>query len=465
MWSRSEAWPADPLSRHLTILTRVCNAVNYAHRKRVIHRDLKSANVLVGDFGEVWVLDWGLAISLDDGQKDERIVGTPAYMAPEMLEGRADERTDVYLLGALLHELLVGQPPHNYADVQQALHSAYYSKPREYDDQVPVEIADLCRRAMARSPEDRPQTASAFQRDLTKFLEHRPSIILTNSATKRLNGLERALQEQEVDSQQVTLLCNEARFGFLQALASWPKNPRALAGLQRTLQCMIEAELERGTPQVADRLLQELQRAGGDVQIYAERLARLTAEREALEVKIRDLDPTVSQTQRYLFVSGVGVLIAALAVSTGTLHTLDLLEITPRVLLGFSLLGLCVVIGGMMVGRRVLFRNAWNRQVMALVLTLGAGIVSHRIVAVIGDFPVNQVVTIDLLLVSLIFTLGAVIISREVVLIGLIYFIGALLAATSPELTRPIATTTAGLGLLGLLGAVAVRIWVVQRGP
>jgi len=120
----------------LTAFIGVCNAIAYAHSKGFVHRDLKPANVVLGEFGEVMVLDWGLAkevgstpevpteslaashrrASTDSGSQtlEGQILGTPAYMAPEQADGRLsdiDARTDVYGLGAILYEVLTGKPP------------------------------------------------------------------------------------------------------------------------------------------------------------------------------------------------------------------------------------------------------------------------------------------------------------------------------------------------------------------
>src|SRR5262249_11137417 len=118
----------------LNAFVAVCNTVAYAHSRGILHRDLKGQNVILGDFGEVVVLDWGLAKRIDQpdaavqppvvldeeaGEGGEltqtvAIVGTPPYMAPEHAAGRLDlidRRTDVYGLGAILYEVLTGQPP------------------------------------------------------------------------------------------------------------------------------------------------------------------------------------------------------------------------------------------------------------------------------------------------------------------------------------------------------------------
>src|SRR5215468_4838210 len=95
----------------LRIAHRICEAVAFAHARGVLHRDLKPENIMVGSFGEVLVMDWGLAILLQDRTLGD-IGGTPGYMAPELTRGEArhlDERTDVYSLGAILEFLVAGR--------------------------------------------------------------------------------------------------------------------------------------------------------------------------------------------------------------------------------------------------------------------------------------------------------------------------------------------------------------------
>lgn len=132
------------LSRHLRALMQVCNALEFAHSKDIIHRDIKPANVMLGEFGEVYLLDWGIALRLaaeSAGDSPETAgFGTPVYMAPEMVLGRGiDGRSDVYLLGATLHELLTGQPRHTGKSLAACFADALTSDPFEY----PVEILSL----------------------------------------------------------------------------------------------------------------------------------------------------------------------------------------------------------------------------------------------------------------------------------------------------------------------------------
>src|SRR5262249_30912296 len=148
---RGETGPLD-LRELLTAFAGVCNAVAYAHSRGVIHRDLKPQNVVLGDYGEVMVLDWGLAKVIGDVEGDPdapvpvtlapeegesgtiagQVLGTPAYMAPEQAEGRLDRleaRTDVYGLGAILYEILTGSPPFAGPDTTAVLRRVVHEPP------------------------------------------------------------------------------------------------------------------------------------------------------------------------------------------------------------------------------------------------------------------------------------------------------------------------------------------------
>ncbi len=190
---------ADPLRWHLGVLQAVCNAVAFAHSKRVLHRDLKPDNIMIGSFGEVYVLDWGLAVALPGGdprlplaQAIRSIAGTPHFMAPEMVEvrpDRIDERTDVYLLGAILHILLTGQPRHRGRTPLEVLAAAWRSPPVSFSPAVPDELAAICNQATAADPAARHADALALRDAITSYLQHRHSLEITRQTKAHLQRL------------------------------------------------------------------------------------------------------------------------------------------------------------------------------------------------------------------------------------------------------------------------------------
>jgi len=183
---------ADLLTWNLGILLHVLNALRFAHKLGILHRDLKPGNVMIGDFGEVYLLDWGIAVSLrDDGtgrfplaSAASTLAGTPAYLAPEML-GRAggpplSERTDVYLVGAVLHEIIAGHPPHRGNNSLAVITSVLASRP-ELPASAPPELARICTRAMHAEPEQRFESADA----LRLAFKHQPGDRGSEPPTKR----------------------------------------------------------------------------------------------------------------------------------------------------------------------------------------------------------------------------------------------------------------------------------------
>ena len=210
-----------PLGRLLNVFVNVCHALAYAHARNVIHRDLKPANIMVGDFGEVYVMDWGLAkvlhgggqkaaetLSLPpEGQPDIRaragrvltdrepeanltqdgaVLGTPVYMPPEQASGQIqviDQRSDVYSLGAILYEMLTLEPPVERAGgtmsaLMQVLQGQIVAPEqrtpqRARAGKVPRELSAVAMKALAKEQADRYPDVEALRRDVERFQEGR----------------------------------------------------------------------------------------------------------------------------------------------------------------------------------------------------------------------------------------------------------------------------------------------------
>ncbi|MCA9320543.1 MAG: hypothetical protein KDB53_07400 [Planctomycetes bacterium] len=196
-------------------------------------------------------------------------MGSPAYMAPEMAWGDGSSisaKTDVYLLGAILHELLTGQPPHAANSLWTSVLSAAKPNPPVYDTGVPTELASTARRALSIEPSERQADVREFAADIRKFRDHRQSLELSHAASLILDR-----QVRDPDRQYRALA--RAIEGFRQSLVLWPENPDAVSGLRRAQLVQVKAalalgdlelaaeELEASTPQDEEgqRLIEELQ--------------------------------------------------------------------------------------------------------------------------------------------------------------------------------------------------------------
>jgi serine/threonine-protein kinase len=168
-------------------LIKVCDALAFAHSRGVVHCDLKPSNIMVGDFGEVYLMDWGTARRVSTTKigltgapvpgRPGRMIGTPAFMAPEQLRGRhdqLDQQTDVFGMGAVLYSVLTGQAPFEADSMEETLARARKGKIR-LDGRDPArEPPALCRivaKAMARRPKDRYGSILELKRDLETFVK------------------------------------------------------------------------------------------------------------------------------------------------------------------------------------------------------------------------------------------------------------------------------------------------------
>ncbi len=187
-----------PRVRLLQAFQQVCMGMAYAHSRHVVHRDLKPSNIMFGDFGEVLVMDWGLAKILprrvvdEDGQvqshragmsrwatRHGEVIGTPGYMPPELALGNldeVDERSDIYSLGAILYEMLTLRPPYTGRDARAILRKMLRERvipPRKRAParEIPVELEEITMRCLAKDIEQRYRTVLDVHGALQRFLE------------------------------------------------------------------------------------------------------------------------------------------------------------------------------------------------------------------------------------------------------------------------------------------------------
>ncbi|MEZ6129617.1 MAG: protein kinase [Planctomycetaceae bacterium] len=234
------------LEENLEVLHKVCDAIAYAHHNGVVNRDLKPENIMLGEFGEVLVLDWGLAVPASIADKSRFRspsapfgAGTPAYMSPELWTGPAEAIgtwSDIYLLGAILFEALTGQTPHSFPEPEAGsgntgLWNVIDGVVRQNQirrTNVSGELMDIAMKAMSADPADRHLSVLEFQNAVKEFQRHEESRRLSHRADAALAEARRnARQSGYQDYQTAAALFEEAHAG-------WPQNARAKAGLTET---------------------------------------------------------------------------------------------------------------------------------------------------------------------------------------------------------------------------------------
>ncbi len=251
----------------LTAFATICLTVDYAHSRGVIHRDLKPANVMLGDFGEVYVLDWGLARVLDEdakakGEMSERLsmtgelLGTPLYMAPEqMADPAVGIEADVFSLGAILFEILTLQRLRD----PRSIYAPPDARPsvRAPDRDVAPELETICVRATDPDPKGRYISPRALQEAIARFLEgdrdrEQRTLLAAQHAERAHAALARAQSDAEYESQRGVALRELAR-----AVALDPGNSdyvdtlaTALAMPPRTLPPEVQKELRHETDRI-----------------------------------------------------------------------------------------------------------------------------------------------------------------------------------------------------------------------
>lgn len=164
------------------LVATVADALHYAHRQGLVHRDVKPGNILIDKNGRPYVVDFGLALREENIGKGSKYAGTPAYMSPEQARGeghRVDGRSDVFSLGVVFYEMLAGRPPFRGDTKAELLEQVtnYEARPlRQYDENIPKELERICQKAMGKRASERYSNAKDFSDDLRHFLAEQTAI-------------------------------------------------------------------------------------------------------------------------------------------------------------------------------------------------------------------------------------------------------------------------------------------------
>ncbi|MBK7977473.1 MAG: serine/threonine protein kinase [Deltaproteobacteria bacterium] len=286
-----------PRRRLIEAVARATLAIDYAHVLGVVHRDLKPGNLMLGDFGEVYVLDWGIAVDtwfggftiggaatleratsggggLDSSdpstRRSSQQIGTPGYAAPEQISGavaRVGARSDIWSLGAVLYEVLAGQS-YVRGDTPSRRAAATIDAPdprpshRAADREVPPELDAICAKALAYEPEDRFGTAHELYQAIQRYLDGERDLELRAQLAAEHVSAADALVERALTIDDDSALADRAaamkEIGRAMALA--PDDPRALRVMVRLLSerprhvpAQVKAEFDKGANELVKR--------------------------------------------------------------------------------------------------------------------------------------------------------------------------------------------------------------------
>ncbi len=283
------------LHENLDNLMKVADAIAFAHSKDVIHRDLKPENVMLGDFGEVLVMDWGLALTLGSPPANVAMGGTPGYMAPEMAMGPIDTigfHSDIYLLGAMLYEIVTGLRPHTGKTVTRCLMAA--AKNEIVPSEKSGELVEIALKAMATNPKERHQSVREFQSAIREYQAHIESIALGSRAQDDL---------EEARRSDVYNTFARSLFAFQEAYSLWKGNAKAKSGMVEAALAYAESAERKGDFDLGLSLVNKDEPAHVAV---IERLNQSRTERESRQRRLR--------TARRV---GVGLVAIIFAIVTG----------------------------------------------------------------------------------------------------------------------------------------------------
>ncbi len=454
-WSRFPALSKDRLRAHIGLLMEVARTIHFAHTRGVLHLDMKPDNVMIGELGEVYVVDWGVATTFEGTGARMGFVGTPAFVAPEMVHGEEiGPHTDVYLLGATLHLILTRAPRHVGASFLDVMRAAAESSAYAYDAAVPMELAELANACTARDPSARPRDALAVRMALSKHLEHATSLDLTKDGEAKLAELGALIDSGDLASPGAARLATETRYAFKTALDRWAENAQATSGLARALEIAARLEIARENAVGAREVIAEMEHVPPGIEDRLAELeraleARAKGARELAEIR-EDQDLGKGSRERRLLILSILVL-GAIGFAASTLLMGDgmMAVIFPIV----PILVALVVLGAVTLFlRRGLMANAASRRILATLYLVLVFLGIHRATTVWGRLdPIASEVRSELFVVSAICAVLGIFVSKGAWILAALPLVGAACVLAWPQRASEIYDVSAIVTLAAML--------------
>ncbi len=250
----------------LRTFIQICNAVEYAHSKEILHLDIKASNIMIGSFGEVFLIDWGIAEEIKEGSLHRNTFsGTPSHAAPEMYlpQHALTKRTDIYLLGATLYEILTGKTLHNGSNIIELMDQSLKGSPISASDIHP-ELIEINNKATNKIALQRFDSVTSLRNAIEAHIERRDALDLLISAENLLRLFREEALKRKANERKLYQLLFQCRFAFEEALRKSPDLEQAQFGLWKAMEIIAEYEINKGQLNSANRILKELEEQNCD---------------------------------------------------------------------------------------------------------------------------------------------------------------------------------------------------------
>jgi len=449
----------------LRVLIQVANAVSFAHSRGILHLDLKAENVMLGLHGEVYVLDWGLAVA--DGARGpswllpasaiRSVAGTPTHMAPELAAadgGRIDARTDVYLLGAMLHRIVTGRVLHDGANLQEILVHAWRSPPPEHSPEVPAELAAIIRRAVAREPAARFPDVAAFRDALEDHLRDRHADRLARVARRTLVEADAMLERGASDAEIAQRLA-EAEIAIEQVHRDRPDRSDVDELVDILLWCRAKQAIQGERPGAARAFVARRRSPSTELDSAIAALEARLAHREAhvlrLEDLRRELDLTLGNTERrrVFAVLGAAWVAVCLFFGWGARSGSFVMGYRELLLEGAILVGVLVPYG--IARRNTYFANLANQRVYGGLIVAGITVELFWVSASWLGLPVEHALALTPAFYVYAFTTLGLVLDRRMGLGAVALAIAGVVAALFPAYAHDAIGLGGGAAVFGVL--------------
>ena len=446
-WSRA---PDDRIRFHIETLGAVCLALELAHDRGIAHRDIKPENIMLGPFGEVFLLDWGLATRID--QRPHGVVGTPAYMAPEMVHQQpVTAATDVYLVGASLFHALTGRPLHpgdRFIDVLQHILDA---PPLTFGENIAPEIAEVCRRAVQPDPNDRYGSARALREAMQAALQQRAASALLRSAESRLAWL----SDAPMDDRARRLAYAEVRAALSEADRLSPGHSDVARCLAATQRAMLTFEIDRQNLEAAEALLTDTNAPDLLARLRALRAdrQRQTARHRALEALAADEDHRIGELARQIAIAAFALFVSLMA---AVVHSMRLF-VGHREML--ALQATTIVMGAIILAP-LWWRQQHNRRSRNLIGYVVASTVFLPLFTALGwrlDIPIVELLLLESFALGPLYAVAGLAFDVRI-LTGLVVVVGGVVFGLLVPPHAPLGVTVAQVG--GVVAAAAALKWM-----